>query len=65
MNQRMVTHQLAFIGVPPRAKRIQPPRYRLQVTGITEVVQPVKIRHASQNLGTAVSETPPVQSPRV
>ena len=65
VNLRLATHQLASIGVPPRARRAYPPRYRLPVTMVVEDARPVKIRHASQNLGTVVSETLPVQTPRV
>ena len=57
MNLRVASFQLASIGVPPRAKRVHQPRQRLHVEGFTEIVQPVKIRHASQNLGNAVGET--------
>ncbi len=62
MNLRLAAPRLAGIGVPPRARRVHQPRQRLQVQGIVEAAHPVKIRHASQNLGTVVSEIQPIQS---
>jgi len=63
MSLRMASMQLASIGVPPRVQRVHQPRRRLQVQGVIEVPQPVKIRHASQNVGTVSAELPaqPVQ----
>jgi hypothetical protein len=59
---RLTALQFAAIGVPPRAKRIYQPRRRLQIEGFNEIVQPVKIRHVRQNLGSIVSEIRRVQS---
>jgi hypothetical protein len=60
MSLRMASFQLAAIGAPPRARRVHQPRQRLQVQGFIEAVQPVKIRHASQNVGSVVSKAVPV-----
>ena len=57
MNLRMATSQLASIGAPPRARRVHQPRLRLQVQSFPEAARAVKIRHASQNLGSPVGET--------
>jgi hypothetical protein len=65
INLRMATIQLAGLRVPPRARKIPTVRRRLPVTIFPGVVQPVIIRHAFQNLGSAVvSEIQPSQSPR-
>jgi len=56
VNLRMASFQLASIGAPPRAQRVYQPRRRLQVQGIPEAPQPVKIRHTSQNLGSVTEE---------
>jgi len=58
MNLRMASVQLASIGVPPRPQRVHQPRRRLQIQCATEVPQPVKIRHASQNLGSVSAAIP-------
>jgi len=66
INLRMATIQLAGLRVPPRARKIQTVRRRLPVTILSEPPQTVIIRHALQNLGSAiVSEIQPSQSPRV
>ena len=62
MNLRFAAFQLANIGVPPRAQRVHQPRRRLLVQGFPEAPQPVKIRHARQNLGSLVTETPRLQT---
>jgi hypothetical protein len=56
MNLRMASFQFAPIGAPPRAQRVHQPRRRLLVQGIPQVPEPVKIRHASQNLGSVTGE---------
>ena len=63
MNLRMASFQLASMGVPPRvtkAQRVHQPRRRLMVQRFEEAPQPVKIRHASQKLGTVTAEVPTV-----
>ena len=65
MNLRMSSFQLASIGAPPRPQRVHQPRRRLVVESVAEVPQPVKIRHASQNLGTVNEVLPPVSQPWV
>ena len=65
INLRMATIQLAGLRVPPRARKVPAVRRRLPVTIFTEAAQPVIIRQALQNLGSAVvSEIQPSQSPR-
>ena len=64
INLRMATIHLAGLRVPPRVRKIPTVRRRLPVTMFPQEVQPVIIRHALQNLGSAVSETQPAQSPR-
>ena len=54
-----------LIGIPPRAKKVQMPRRRVPILHLEEAAEPVKIRHISQNLGTPVPATQPVQSSRV
>jgi len=58
MNLRMASFQLASIGVPPRAQRIHQPRRRLHIQSEPEVPEPVKIRHANQNLGSVNAAIP-------
>jgi hypothetical protein len=63
MNLRMASYQLASIGVPPRIQRpqrVHQPRQRLLVQSFPEAAQPVKIRHASQNVGSALNKAPTV-----
>ena len=67
LNLRMASYQLASIGVPPRivrTPRLTPPRQRLLVQSFPEAAQAVKIRQASQNVGSdrGVSEIPPFQT---
>ena len=65
MNLRMATIPLAGLRVPPRVRKVPTVRRRLPVTIIPDSAQSVIIRHASQNLGSAVSEPQPVQIQRV
>ena len=65
MNLRMATIPLAGLRPPPRVRRIPTVRRRLPVTMIPDLAQSVIIRHASQNLGSAVGEAQPVQIQRV
>jgi hypothetical protein len=65
INRRLAVIQLAGLRLPPRAPRVQPVRRRLPVTLNSAPAYPVKIRHVLQNLGSAVSETQPVQTRRV
>jgi hypothetical protein len=65
LNLRMATMQLGGMRVPPRARTVPSVRRRVLVTMVTESAQSVIIRHASQNLGSPVSETRPIQSPRL
>jgi hypothetical protein len=65
LNLRMATMQLSGLRVPPRIRTVPTLRRRLPVTAISEPPQPVIIRHVRQNLGSSVSETRPIQSPRV
>jgi hypothetical protein len=69
LDARAAAFQIANIGAPPRQRPVYRPRQRLMVQGFPEAPQPVKIRHASQNLGNAtvrenggVIEIPPPQS---
>jgi hypothetical protein len=64
INLRMATIQLAGQRVPPRVRKVPAVRRRLPVTIFADAGQPVIIRHALQNLGSAVSEIQPSQSPR-
>jgi len=61
---RMATMSLAGAHVPARARKIPTMRRRLPITILNEPPQPVIIRHALQNLGSVVSGTQPIQSPR-
>ena len=65
LNLRMATMQLAGLRIPPRVRTVPTLRRRLPVTFVPESAQPVIMRHASQNLGSPVTETQPAQSPRV
>ena len=65
MNLRMATMQLAGLRIPPRARTVPMLRRRLPVVFVSESARPVKMRHVSQNLGSPVSGTQPIQSPRV
>ena len=65
LNLRMATMQLAGLRIPPRVRTVPTLRRRLPVTFVPESAQPVIMRHASQNLGSPVTETQPTQSPRV
>ncbi|HTB85171.1 MAG TPA: hypothetical protein VK742_16115 [Candidatus Sulfotelmatobacter sp.] len=69
LDARAAVYQIANIGAPPRQRAVYRPRQRLAVQGFPEAPRPVKIRHASQNLGNAVRspgaaiiEIPPSQS---
>jgi hypothetical protein len=69
LDARAVAYQIANIGAPPRQRAVYKPRQRLLVQAFPEAPQPVKIRHSSQNLGNAASNTggavieiPPSQS---
>ena len=64
INLRLAAIQLAGLRLPARAKKIQPLRRRLPVSVVSAESYPVKIRHALQNLGSAVSEIQPIQSRR-
>jgi hypothetical protein len=65
INLRMATIQLAGLRVPPRARKVPAVRRRLPVTIFPQTAQPVIIRQALQNLGSAaVSGIQPSQSPR-
>lgn len=57
MNLRLAGLQMTNIGVPPRPRPVYRPRQRLQVQGFPEAPQSVKIRHASQNVGTVIGKT--------
>ncbi len=65
INLRLAAIQLAGLRPPVRARKIQPVRRRLLVTMVATQDWAVKIGQPFQNLGTPVSETLPVQSPRV
>ena len=65
LNLRMATMQLVGLRIPPRVRTVPTLRRRLTVTFVPEAAQPVIMRHASQNLGSPVTETQPAQSPRV
>lgn len=65
MNLRMATMQLTGLRLPPRARAVPMLRRRLPVEFGSESAQPVKMRHHSQKLGSPVSETQPIQNPRV
>ena len=65
MNLRMATIPLAGLRVPPRVRKVPTVRRRLPVTIIPDSAQSVIIRHASQDLGTAVTEPQPVQIQRI
>jgi hypothetical protein len=60
----MATIPLTGLRSPPRVRRIPTVRRRLPVTIIPDSAQSVIIRHARQNLGSAASETQPVQTQR-
>jgi hypothetical protein len=64
LNLRKALIQLAGLRVAPRVRKIPPLRRRLSVLLIPASPQAVNIRHTSQNLGTVVSESQPVQSQR-
>ena len=64
MNLRLAGLQFANIGVPPRQRPVYRPRQRLQVQTFPEAVQPVKIRHASQNIGTVIGATTEILPPQ-
>ena len=64
MNLRTAT-TMAGLRVPPRVKRIPAVRRRLPIMMLPEMTQPVIIRHAGQNLGSAVSGAKILQAPRV
>jgi hypothetical protein len=61
-NLRLATFQLSGLHLPSRVRNIPLIRRRLQVTMISQAVQPVMIRHTSQNLGSLLNEIRPVQS---
>ena len=65
MNLRMATIPLAGLRVPPRVRKVPTVRRRLPVTIIPDSAQSVIIRHASQNLGSAIPESQPVQIQRI
>ena len=64
MNLRLAGLQLASIGAPPRQRPVYRPRQRLQVQTFPEAAQSVKIRHASQNVGTVVSPANEILPPQ-
>ena len=61
---RKAVIQLAGLRTAPRARKIPTMRRRLSVLMVPASPQAVNIRHTSQNLGTAVSESQPVQNQR-
>jgi hypothetical protein len=63
-NLRKAVIQLAGLRVAPRVRKIPTMRRRLSVLMVPASPQSVNIRHTSQNLGTAVSESQPVQNQR-
>jgi hypothetical protein len=65
LNLRMATMQMAGVRIPPRVRTIPMLRRRLSVTFVAESAQPLKIRHAGQNLGSPATGKQPTQSPRV
>ena len=64
MNLRLAGLQLASIGAPPRQRPVYRPRQRLLVQSFPEATQVVKIRHASQNVGTVISTTTEILPPQ-
>jgi len=54
-----------IIGLLAAVVHVPMLRRRLPVVFVSESARPVKMRHVSQNLGSPVSETQPIQSPRV
>ena len=64
MNLQSVMNHISSLRLPPRLKKPAPPRHRLAIIMFAGRPEPVKIRHVHQNLGSAVSEIPPSQSPR-
>ncbi|HAO78901.1 MAG TPA: hypothetical protein DCQ92_07990 [Verrucomicrobia subdivision 3 bacterium] len=61
-NLRLATFQLSGLHIPSRVRKIPVLRRRLPITMIPQAVQPVMIRHTSQNLGSLLNEIRPVQS---
>ena len=61
-NLRLATFQLSGLHLPPQVRKIPVLRRRLPITMIPQAVQPVMIRHTSQNLGSLLNEIRPVQS---
>lgn len=63
-NLRKAVIQLADLRLAPRVRKIPHVRRRLPVLMLPSSSQSVIIRHADPNLGSAVNESPPVQSQR-
>jgi hypothetical protein len=61
------TMPIPLAGLRPatRARKIPALRRRVPLVIISEHIEPVKIRHARQNVGSAVSGIQPAQSQRV
>lgn len=65
INVQMAKVRLPGVRMVPHVKKVPALRRRIPVTMIGTAGGPVKIRHAIQNLGSAVSEIQPVQIRRV
>lgn len=62
MTLRLAAASLPGVRIFSRVRKIPSVRRRLPLTIISDLPQPVIIRHALQNLGSPVSETQPTQS---